>query len=112
MKDIRPFLRHIVDECEFIEKSLKDKTINDFLNDEILKRAIVRSFEIIGEASKHVPNELRYKYNHIPWKHISGLRDVLIHKYFGIDYANVWKIATEDICPIKKNISKILKELK
>ncbi|MBW9222615.1 DUF86 domain-containing protein [Methanothermococcus sp. SCGC AD-155-C09] len=67
------------------------------MKDENLKRAFVRSFEIIGEASKNISDDVRDKYRHIPWKEISGLRDILIHKYFGVDYRNIWKIIKENI---------------
>jgi len=80
MKDVKVFLKHIIDECIFIENTLKDKSINEFMGDEILKRAIVRSFEIIGEAVKHIPNEMRQRYSQIPWRKIAGLRDILIYE--------------------------------
>ena len=94
MKDFKPFLRHIVDECRFIEEAIKDKEYEDFISDETLKRAVVRSLEVIGEEAKSLPADLKQRYEDIPWRKIAGLRDVLIHQYFGVDYANVWKIAT------------------
>lgn len=112
MKDIKPFLRHIFEECEFIQNTLQGSTFEDFVKNETLKRAVVRSLEIIGEASKNLPEDFRNKYKHIPWKQISGLRDLLIHKYFGVDYKNVWKIVKEDIPKLKEDVSKILEELK
>ena len=74
----------------------------------MLKRAVVRSLEIIGEATKNIPESIREKYPEIPWRSIAGLRDVLIHKYFGVDYRNVWKIVKEDLPNLMPKLRKIL----
>ncbi len=108
MKDYKPFLKHMLDECEYIENALKAKSFEDFVKDETLKRAIVRSLEIIGEAAKNVPEHVKDRHSEVPWKHIAGLRNVLVHKYFGVDYANVWKIVKEDVPKLKEKISKML----
>ena len=70
MKDIKPFLRHIIDECEYLENASRNLEFDQFIKDENLKRAFVRSLEIIGEASKNVPDNIRRRYKHIPWKHL------------------------------------------
>jgi len=74
----------------------------------MLKRAVVRSLEIIGEATKNIPESIREKYPEIPWRSIAGLRDVLIHKYFGVDYRNVWKIVKEDLPNLMPKLRRIL----
>ena len=89
-----------------------NKTFDKFIHDDILKRAIVRSLEVIGEAVKNISNEFRENYPQIPWRKLAGLRDVLIHQYFGVDYANVWKIVKEDLKPIKNEIERIFKNIK
>ena len=112
MKDVGVFLKHILDECEYLESASKDLEFDQFIKDENLKRPFVRSLEIIGEACKNIPEEFRRKYEYIPWKQIAGVRDVLIHKYFGVDYTNVWRIVEDDIPELKGKISLILAELK
>jgi len=102
VKDHKSFLRHMLDECEYIESALKAKSFEDFVKDETLKRAIVRSLEILGEAAKNVPEHVKNKHGEIPWKKIAGLRNVLIHRYFGVDYANVWKIVNENIPKLRE----------
>mgnify|MGYP006178905461 CR=1 FL=1 len=73
------FLRHIFDECNFILNTSKDLTLEKLINDETLKRAIVRSLEIIGEATKKIPVDFKIKWDLIQWKNMAGMRDRLIH---------------------------------
>ncbi len=73
-----------------------------------MKHAVTRGLEIIGEAVKNLPREFREKYSEIPWEKIAGLRDILIHQYFGVDYEIVWKIASEELKPLKEKIELIL----
>jgi len=102
MRDVKPFLKHILEECAIILEATEGKEFEGFVSDEILKRAILRSLEVIGEAVRNVPDDFRRRYRHIPWKQLAGLRDVLIHRYFGVDYRNVWKIVKEDIPKLKE----------
>lgn len=91
------YLRHILDEASFLMNRLSGVSKDDFMRDETLKRACIRSLEIIGEAAKQVPPSLRAKYSQIDWRAIAGMRDRLIHAYFGVDYDIVWDAVTNKV---------------
>ncbi len=109
-KDPKEYLRHINDECLYIISVSKDLKYEDFLDDETLKRAIVRSLEIIGEATKKIPADVKVKWNTIPWKNMAGMRDRLIHDYMGVNYIIVWDVIKNKIPDMNKQISKFLTE--
>jgi len=104
------YLRHIKEETSFIIEQTNSITEDDFSNNIILRKAIIRSLEVIGEATKRVNFDFRAKYNAIPWKEMAGLRDKLIHDYTGVDYSLVWKICTESIPELDFQIEEIIKE--
>lgn len=109
-KDPKEYLRHINDECLYIISVSKDLKYEDFLDDETLKRAIVRSLEIIGEATKKIPADVKVKWNTIQWKNMAGMRDRLIHDYMGVNYIIVWDVIKNKIPDMNKQISKFLTE--
>lgn len=107
-KDPKEFLRHIKDECTYIISVTEDLAFETFIQNETLKRAVIRSLEIIGEASKKIPTDFKSKYSHIEWKSMAGLRDRLIHDYFGVNYAIVWDVAKNKIPVLDKYLLTIL----
>jgi uncharacterized protein with HEPN domain len=104
------YLSHILDETEYITRASKGLSKQRFMADETLKRAFVRSIEIIGEAVKRLPDEFRSEHSAIDWRAIAGTRDKLIHDYFGIDYDIVWDIVTNEIPELRRFVRGILKE--
>ncbi len=96
-------------ECEYILSSAPSTlSFEKFMADETLKRAIVRSLEIIGEASKKIPVDVKLKWNEIEWKSIAGMRDRLIHDYMGVNYTIVWDVVQNRIPQLHETTQRIL----
>lgn len=104
------YLNHILDETKYLIEQSRHTDEERFKNDETLKRAFVRSLEIIGEAVKNLPEDFRYKHGEVDWRAIAGMRDRLIHSYFGVDYAIVWDAVVTKIPDLRAAIEEILKE--
>ncbi len=104
------FLRHIKKECDYLLKFSDNLSEEDFYKDETLQRAFTRCLEIIGEASKRVDVDFRYRYSIIPWKEMAGMRDKIIHYYEGVDYAIVWITIINKIPELHFQIEQIIKE--
>lgn len=102
------YLRHILDEIEYLMDASLGLKKEQFLQDATLRRAFVRSIEIIGEASKKVPPDLKNRHPGVNWKAIAGMRDRLIHDYFGVDYEIVWDVVQNKIPALREDILEIL----
>ncbi len=102
------FLRHILDKARYLEEQVSHFHQDQFDQNETVKRAFVRSLEIIGEAAKKVPSEIRDQYPTIDWRAMAGMRDRLIHDYFGVDYTIVWDVAYRKIPTLRLQIQEIL----
>lgn len=112
MKPVEPFLRHILEETEYLLKNSQSLEYQDFIRNETLKRSFVRALEVIGEAVKNLPLNFRHQHPQIPWKSMAGLRDILIHQYFGIDYRTVWDIVKNKIPSYKNQIEELLRDVR
>lgn len=107
-KNPEEYLRHIYHECLFIVSTCQNLSKSDFLEDEILKRAITRSLEIIGEASKKIPADSKVKWNKVQWKNMAGMRDRLIHDYIGVNYSIVWDVVKNKIPELVQQMQDLL----
>lgn len=107
MIDNGVLLKHALAAIEEIEKFTKSVSWEDFLKNTEKQAAVERQLEIIGEAVKNLSEEFKTKYQEIPWRDIGGMRDNLIHEYFGIDLKVVWKTIHEDLPSFKKQIENI-----
>ncbi len=102
------FLVDVLESIEKIENYTSEISFEEFIKDEKTKDAVVRNIEIIGEAVKHIPEEIKEKYNQIPWKKITGMRNRLIHGYFVVDYTIVWEIIKNELPDLKEKVKTIL----
>ena len=108
-RDYSDYLQDIMGAIEEIEDFIRGKDQKAFMEDKKTINAVVRSLEVIGEAAKKIPLSLRKKYPDIPWKKMAGMRDKLIHEYFGVDVGMVWKAAKEEVVELRPVVSKIVK---
>jgi len=111
MRDFKLFLKEILDAIEAIESFVQDMTLDQFELDDKTSSAVIRKLEIIGEATKNVPTEIRQNYAQVPWKEMAGMRDKLIHFYFGINYNLVWQALKNRLPQIKPVIRQIIEDL-
>jgi uncharacterized protein with HEPN domain len=102
------YLRHIVAEADYLADQTASISKEVFLESETLRRAFVRSLEVIGEAAKKLPDEFRAQHPQVEWRAMAGMRDRLIHGYFGVDHDLVWEVATEKVPQLRRQISRIL----
>jgi len=111
LKQDEVFIRHILNEIDFLIDSSKGLEYEALIKDETLKRAFVRSLEVIGEATKNISSQFRQKHPDIEWRELAGLRDKLVHRYFGVKWEIVWDVVKNKIPELKERIERILEEL-
>ena len=105
------YIQDILDSVNDIERFTKDMGFKEFLKDRKTVYAVVRAIEIIGEATKNISRAIKSKYPEIPWKKMAGMRDKLIHEYFGVDLEILWEVVKKDIPMVKPLIKKVFEEI-
>jgi len=110
---LEDYLRDILEYAEKAEHFLEEiRSVEALQGDEKTLLAIVRALEVIGEAAKRIPQAFRTKYPHVPWRGMTGMRDKVVHEYFGVDVEVVWRTVREDLPPLREAIMRILKDLR
>jgi len=110
LKEYEPYLRDVLDRIARVKRYIEGYDYESFCDDEKTSDEVIRNIEVIGEAIRHVPGDLRQKYPTIPWKSIAGMRDKLIHDYLGVDLEYVWNVAFIRIDELESDINRILQE--
>lgn len=104
------YLRHILMEADYLTERCVSLNKEQFLVDDTLRRAFVRSLEVIGEATKKVPDAFREQHPEVEWRAMAGMRDRLIHGYFGVDYELVWDVVQNKVPVLREQIGRILRD--
>ena|SRR3990172_930600 len=107
-RSVTDLLRHMLAEAKYLLDESRSLSKDQFLADETRRRAFVRSIEILGEATKGVPQDFRAKYPEVPWQLIAGMRDRLIHAYFAVDFEIVWDVVVNKIPQLRNQLQRIL----
>jgi len=110
VRDEYVYLNHIFECIQLIEKYVSNISKDQFYQSVLIQDAVIRRFEIIGEAVKNVSKLFKEQNPNIPWKEMAGMRDVLIHEYFGVDLEDVWSTCVNDLPPLKEQVLKLLIE--
>lgn len=110
-RDVRLFVQEMIEAIQRTSGYLCGFEYADFEIQRLVQDAVLRNLEVIGEAARNIPDELRERFRGIPWKRIVGFRNVAIHAYFDVDLAEVWRIATEDMPELKGQLQNMLDEL-
>jgi len=110
-REYKVYLRDILEAIGRIERYTGNMNFEDFSNNELIQDGVIRNLEIIGEAVKNLPDDIKKYYPEVEWRKIAGLRDILIHAYFGVDLEIIWDIVRNKVPELKEMVRKILSNL-
>jgi len=111
MREYGDYIRDILDSIDAAEEFVAGMNFEDFENDRKTAYAVVRAIEIIGESAKNIPAPVRKQYPEIPWREMSGMRDKVIHGYFGVDLSVVWETVMHDLQRVRPLVQRALKDM-
>ncbi len=104
-------MEHILEEIDFLQKNCGSIGIQDLMADEVLRRACLKSLEIIGEATKNISEDLKKAHPVLEWRRITGMRDKLVHHYFGVDWEIIEDVLKNEVPKLRANITQLLSEM-
>jgi uncharacterized protein with HEPN domain len=102
------YIKHIIDSIEKIESYTYQLGKESFINSGLIQDAVIRNLEIIGEATKNISRDFKKEHEEIPWRNMAGLRDVLIHDYFGVDLGIVWNVVEKELTKVKVKLKELI----
>jgi len=111
-RSVEIYIKDIIEYMERAEIYIKNFQLDQFLKDNKTCDAVIRCIEVIGEATKNIPEEIRISYPSIPWRDLAGMRDKIIHSYFTVDFETVWLVIKEDIPRLKPMVKKVLENIR
>lgn len=111
MKDAALYISDILDAFRAIREFVKGMDLEDFKQNDLVSSAVIRKFEIVGEAAKRVPESIKQRYPEIPWKLMAGMRDRLIHAYFDVNHELVWETIARELPRLEPLLQKVLRDL-
>ena len=106
-REISDYIEDIISAVSDVEDFTRGMSYESFVSDKKTVNAVIRSLEVLGEATKHIPPSFRKKHPHIPWSKMAGMRDVLIHDYMGVDIKTVWKVVRDRLPELKSLLEEL-----
>jgi len=110
-REYKAYLRDILEAIDKIERYTENMNFEDFSDNELIQDGVIRNLEIIGEAVKNLPDDIKKDYSEVEWRKIAGLRDIFIHAYFGVDLEVIWDIVKNKVSELKGMVREILSNL-